>query len=169
MRVEWVFRHNSVDLKALNYMGTNDYAQPGMNNGRSYDVWAMGCIGYEILVWLKHGAVGVRQFRNNRRHVEGGPVRVKMIVYNFHCGEDIDDLQPAVRDVLLEAKNDGGLLRGIAELLEDMLTCEHLHSQEGMQPHDTETGPKKYPAAFEAANWFRKLLGQSPLPSNSVP
>jgi hypothetical protein len=104
VRVEWVFQHNSADFKALNYMGTNDYAQPGTNNGRSYDVWAMGCIGCEILVWLKHGAAGVRQFRSNRRHVGGGPVRVKMIVYNFHCGEDIDDLQPAVRDVLLEAK-----------------------------------------------------------------
>jgi hypothetical protein len=116
----------------------------------------MACIGCEILVWLKYGSAGVAQFHDNRKHVESG--KIKAVVYNFHCGKDVDDLQPAVKKVLAEAKSEGGLSKGVAEILEEMLIHE-----------DPGKSPKMRPTAFQAANRFRKLLDQGPLPLISPP
>jgi len=125
----------------------------------------MGCIGCEILVWLKDGvaggAAGVKQFHEDRKHYEGEPGRAKAIVYNFHCGENSNDLQPAVMTVLKEAKNEGGLSGKVAEILEDMLIGESVLS------HDPKKSPKTRPKAIEAANRFRILLGQCPLPTTA--
>ncbi|KAF8253455.1 kinase-like protein [Wilcoxina mikolae CBS 423.85] len=141
--------------KTAKKVGTDEYAPPEMNVGRSYDVFAMGCIGCEILVWLKDGAAGIPRFRENRKHVEGEPGKIQATVYNFHCGKDVDDLQPAVKNVLLEAKNEGGLSKAVAEILEDMLIHEDPKTQ------------KKRPTAFEAVNRFKELLGQTPVRSNA--
>ncbi|KAI5856334.1 kinase-like domain-containing protein [Tricharina praecox] len=35
--------------------------------GRKFDVWAIGCIGIELLVWIKEGARGVRSFQKSRQ------------------------------------------------------------------------------------------------------
>ncbi|KAF8545144.1 kinase-like domain-containing protein [Trichophaea hybrida] len=139
--------------------GTDEYASPEMNVGRSYDVWAMGCIGCEILVWLKGGAAGVKKFHEERKHSEGEPGGITVTVYNFHCGKEKDDLQSAVKDVLSQAKDKDEKSKKIAEILEDMLIRE----LEGGPDHDPKKNKKSRPKAIEAANRFKKLLDQSPL------
>jgi hypothetical protein len=143
--------------------GTDEYSAPETAVGRSFDVFAMGCIGCEVLVWLKDGAAGVKKFHEDRKHSEQEPGGAKAIVYNFHCGKDSNNLQPAVIAVLLEAKNNGGLSGKVAEILEDMLI------RESAPPHDPGKSPKTRPKAIEAANRFRTLLDQCPLPTTTIP
>lgn len=124
--------------------GSDEYGAPELLVSRSFDIWAMATIGTELLMWLKRGSAGVADFHEKRKHSVTKCGEPTEIVSNFHCGEEVDDLQPAVKDVLSKAENDGGLSAGVVKILRSMLS------------HD----PHKRPTALQAENLFRELLSQ---------
>lgn len=46
---------------------SGEYAPPVTNKvGRGFDVWALGCIGLELMVWVTWGPTAVKRFRGDR-------------------------------------------------------------------------------------------------------
>lgn len=124
--------------------GNDEYSPHESEVSRSYDIWGLGAIGCELLVWLKRGSDGVAEFHEKRKHSITKIGEATETVSNFHCGEGVDDLQPAVKDVLSEAENDSELSAGVVKILRSMLS------------HD----PHKRPTALIAENRFGRLLRQ---------
>jgi serine/threonine protein kinase len=57
-----------------------EYAGPdGEIVHRSFDIWSMGCVFAELLVWYAEGGSGVKRFRESRRTKKGYKV-----IYEFH-------------------------------------------------------------------------------------
>jgi serine/threonine protein kinase len=58
--------------------GTATYAPPESDSnpiklGRRYDIWSMGCIFLELLVWFCYGPDGCREFNESRRLPDNAP------------------------------------------------------------------------------------------------
>lgn len=64
------------DYLASACRGTESERQPV---GRKSDIWALGCILLELLVYMLHGSTGVRHFREERETNTGN-----WIEYSFH-------------------------------------------------------------------------------------
>ena len=64
-------------------------------SSRSGDIWSLGCVIMEVLVWMKSGAAGVEQFRSDRISIMGG-----FDVNTFHLGPNKE--APAVTKYLID-------------------------------------------------------------------
>ena len=64
-------------------------------SSRPGDIWSLGCIIMEVLVWMKSGAAGVRDFRSNRTSIMG-----VFEVNTFHLGPNKE--APAVTKYLID-------------------------------------------------------------------
>ncbi len=67
-------------------------------SSRPSDVWSLGCIIMETLVWMKSGAAGVCEFRSERSHNFG-----QFRVNSFHLGPNAE--APAVTKYLIDLSN----------------------------------------------------------------
>ena len=121
--------------------GSDEYSPPEKTVvGRKYDVFSMGCVGCEVLVWLRYGNQGVEEFRTRRMHkILGGIVETSYCFYD----ENTRDIQPPVMDLLSESEKAGGLNGDVAKILRRMLSYNE----------------KDRPTAVEAADSFGKILG----------
>ena len=64
-------------------------------SSRPGDIWSLGCVIMEVLVWMKSGAAGVEHFRSDRRSVLG-----EFDVNTFHLGPNKE--APAVTKYLID-------------------------------------------------------------------
>ncbi|RYC63133.1 hypothetical protein CHU98_g3091 [Xylaria longipes] len=80
--------------------GTPLYEPPEVQLGevkllsRQYDVWSMGCIILEIIIWLLYGYDGVKKFRSDVRGFSRDPL--PCYVYKTESGEHKATLRPVV-------------------------------------------------------------------------
>ena len=104
----------------------------------------MGCITF---AWLRKGANGVKQFRDDRRQENPeGPEGLTAVLYNFYLqGPGGLQLHPAVEKLLSEAMDE--LSKGVAGILRDMLSII----------------VDDRPTAQQAEKRFAKLLDVAPL------
>ena len=64
-------------------------------SSRPGNIWSLGCIIMEVLVWMKAGAAGLRDFRSNRTSIIG-----VFKVNTFHLGPNKE--APAVKKYLMD-------------------------------------------------------------------
>jgi serine/threonine protein kinase len=104
--------------------GTSRYEPPEMDEkrnspdprSRQYDIWSLGCIVFELLLWLAYGPSGITIFRNNtpyfwqKRYQRGQNEYVvheyviavmETLDHNFESGTAYKDLLNLVRNRLL--------------------------------------------------------------------
>jgi len=99
--------------------GSEEFAAPEKAVKRKFDVWGMGCVGCITFAWLRKGAKGVKQFRDDRK--QDNPEALTTVLYNFYRqGPGGPQLHPAVEKLLSEATDD--LSKGVAGILRDMLS-----------------------------------------------
>ena len=121
--------------------GSDEYSPPEKTVvGRKYDVFSMGCVGCEILVWLRSGNKGVVEFKTSRKHTIQGTIAETS--YCFY-DENTRGVQPPVDDLLSQSEKEGGLGADVAKILRRMLSYNE----------------KDRPTAGEAADRFGEILG----------
>jgi len=124
--------------------GCMEFGGPETTVNRKFDVWGMACVGCITFAWLRKGAKGVKQFREDRR--QEIPGELTTVLYNFYRqGPGDPQLHPAVEKLLSEATDD--LSKGVAGILRDMLSIK----------------VDDRPTAQQAEKRFAKLLGVAPL------
>ena len=123
--------------------GSDEYSPPEQTEvGRKYDVFSMGCVGCEVLVWLRSGNKGVVDFKTSRMHKIQGPIAETS--YCFY-DKNTRGVQPPVDDLLSQSERVGGLSAEVAKILRRMLSYNE----------------KDRPTAGEAAKSFREILNSN--------
>jgi serine/threonine protein kinase len=86
-----------------------EYAGPeGEMVHRSFDIWSIGCVFAELLVWYTEGPSGVKKFRNSRRSKKGYKV-----VYDFHENGKVKEAVLSKLDSLASKHHDPALVGSI--------------------------------------------------------
>lgn len=128
-----------------NRPGNKRYLAPDEYRHRNSDVWSMGAIGCEVLVWLKDGPLGVERFSKDRSSEDNG---LDAFYQDFN-GEI--RLKPSVQRLLDDTKSiKGSLGSKVALVLGEMLSMDH----------------SKRLSARKAAERFAEILG---VPMSSLP
>lgn len=79
------------DINTLTPSGTSRYEPPEMDRDRAsqaarsrqYDIWSMGCILLELLIWLSYGYPAVKTFRENTKYFWQLQPRNRYIVHPY--------------------------------------------------------------------------------------
>ncbi|KAI0868529.1 hypothetical protein GGS24DRAFT_494486 [Hypoxylon argillaceum] len=86
-------KRNWKGMSTMTPSGTSRYEPPEMDDtrdkdtsrSRQYDIWSMGCIIIELVIWLMYGYEGVRSFRNRTEHFWAKePDRTGKMTYRVH-------------------------------------------------------------------------------------
>lgn len=118
--------------QTIHLMGDPDYVAPDYllteRASRPYDVWALGCIFLEMLVWACSDAGAVDQFHTDRRHAE--ETNIETASFWYKDGNSCD-LKQAVKDTInnvLKPRLTGFYVsESLLELVQGML-CIHVKS-----------------------------------------
>ncbi|KAI5813172.1 kinase-like domain-containing protein [Pyronema omphalodes] len=141
------FQPIDVSPAAEKQPGSMDYAAPdGDMVCASYDMWAIGAVFLEVLVWSAGGLEFFQEFRQRRYSRKG-----YRTVYDFHTeGEtEVPELKEVVSDVIQSlAECEDPLISGCADVVSGLLK---------IQEHERLT-------AAQAASQLRRLLDNTSLP-----
>ncbi|KAI4159816.1 MAG: hypothetical protein LQ342_006234 [Letrouitia transgressa] len=92
------YRSGSINTRSPN--GTLTYEPPEIisegTTSRPYDVWSLGCVFLELLIWAIFGDKGVRQFRRER-HARRHPYSETIVVLDDAFWQVGPDDKPIVR------------------------------------------------------------------------
>jgi hypothetical protein len=126
--------------------GNDTYGAPERPNvTRAYDIFSVGAIGCDVLVWIKHGPKAVATFKEDRRLKAVIDGFVENVCNFYHPDPKQKKLNPAVIKLLEETIKEGGLLGTVAGILKEMLS------------YDKADRPK----AWEAEKKFAAALGHN--------
>jgi len=76
---------------------------PDRPRSRRYDIWSMGCIYLEFVIWLLYGAAGLKQFREDLRTTAmGGSIKF----YVMDASQQTAQLSNAVQKWIEHIQND---------------------------------------------------------------
>ncbi|RYP72118.1 hypothetical protein DL771_004449 [Monosporascus sp. 5C6A] len=122
-----------ISHQTLNKMGNVDYGAPegwGDDRGcsRPYDIWSMGCLFLELLVWLLGGYGTLKSFRSARNgYVAGLGSTIDERFYELPPGDGGIDLRQAVKERIKEMKADPffqGELRVLLDVVVEMMKID---------------------------------------------
>jgi serine/threonine protein kinase len=138
--------------------GTPDYRPPESMKGetsRPYDLWSLGCVYLELLVWFLQGYTALEDFRASRR----GPVRPNGVEDEafYHTIETNPNPKIQLRWVVMEK---------ITEL--SMICPSDLRSLLDVIPSLLQIDPKKRPTAAGLVQQLKHLDTSSPSDSGRV-
>lgn len=86
------------------------------------------------------------QFHNDRKHTKSR--KIKAVVYNLHCGKDVDDLQPATKNVLAKAQSESGLSNEVAKMVEEIRVLSPLNVPENFEGKNHKPPPAEVYSFF---------------------
>ncbi|KAM7216463.1 Protein kinase-like domain containing protein, partial [Rhypophila decipiens] len=118
--------------------GSIEYSPPEANEvderrGRRYDMWSLGCILLEFIVWTLGGIKDVNALRDARKRM--GLTKQHRTYPPFYLGKeqsssyrDSYEIHPVIKKRIAEIKKDrrcprGSFLRDLLELIQDGLLC----------------------------------------------
>ncbi|KAH0563082.1 hypothetical protein GP486_002350 [Trichoglossum hirsutum] len=113
--------------------GTATYAPPeadpnSIKLGRPYDIWSMGCIFLELLVWFCYGPGGCKEFHKSREPLDNAPYRDDAF---FIIRDGNASLRSGVKEWIEKlrehpsCKNIGSLGTTVTLVEEEMLEVDH--------------------------------------------
>ena len=101
-----------------------DFSAPGEMNGtqiigRPSDIWSLGCIMMEILVYMKSGTAGVKKFEDGRSYRFG-----QITIHRFHHGPNEEE--PTVATTLTDLWNNSSTRseRLLIQLIREVLQLD---------------------------------------------
>ncbi|PMD58640.1 kinase-like protein [Hyaloscypha bicolor E] len=114
-----------VDRTVSRPMGTNTHAttpsyeapeaqfDKDAARARRYDMWSIGCIFLEFAIWLLYDLDAIKNFRKWREESRCDPITPKASFYDRPT-EGIVDVQPAVRKMMYQLRNNSRCQNGTA-------------------------------------------------------
>lgn len=122
--------------------GTGTYEPPECDlaqlQSQAYDMWMLGCVFLEFLVWLLEGSSGLREFGERRSHTSlfrGAPFTndyFYSIVYDESEKRQYAELRPSVRQTIAQLRKISGgsqLLRDLLNIVENDLLSVDQHAR----------------------------------------